>query len=133
MNEQANIETVQKIYADFGQGNVPAILDRVNADVDWINAGAKEVPYAGRRRGVSEVRDFFSALYACLDVQSFEPKEFFARGDRVIVLGAWSARAKSTGKAFASDWTMAWTVKAGKVTSFRSFEDTHVVAAAFSA
>ena len=133
MNEQANIETVQKIYADFGQGNVPAILDRVNADVDWVNAGPEVVPYARKRRGVSEVKEFFSALFAALDVQSFEPKEFIASGDRVIVLGTWSGRAKSTGKPFASDWTMAWTVKAGKVTSFRSFEDTHAVAAAFSA
>jgi ketosteroid isomerase-like protein len=32
-----------------------------------------------------------------------------------------------------SDWTMAWTIKAGRVTSFRSCEDTFALAAAFSA
>ena len=56
-----------------------------------------------------------------------------AAGAKFVAVAAASGRAKSTDKAFASDWTMAWTVKAGKVTSFRSFEDTHVVAAAFSA
>jgi uncharacterized protein len=133
MSEQANIQTVQQIYADFGQGNIPAILDRVNPDVDWVNAGPTAVPYARKRRGLNEVRDFFSAVAAAVEVQTFEPREFFASGDRVVVLGAWSGRAKPTGKAFASEWTMAWTVKAGKVTSFRSYEDTHVLAAAFSA
>jgi uncharacterized protein len=133
MNEQANISTVKQIYADFGQGKFPAILERVNPDVEWINAGPFAVPYARRRRGLDEVNEFFSTLAATVDVQSFEPKEFFADGDRVVVLGAWSGRAKTTGKPFASDWTMAWTVKRGKVTSFRSYEDTHTIAAAFGA
>jgi ketosteroid isomerase-like protein len=91
------------------------------------------VPYARRRRGLDEFSEFFSTLAATVDVQSFEPKEFFAGGDRVVVLGAWSGRAKTTGKPFASDWTMARTVKGGKVTSFRSYEDTHAIAAAFGA
>ena len=133
MNEQANITTVQQLYADFGQGKVPAILERVNPDVDWINAGPPSVPYARRRRGLGEVGEFFSTLAATVEVQSFEPKEFFASGDRVVVLGAWSGRVKATGKPFASDWSMAWTLKAGKVTSFRSYEDTHAIATAFGA
>jgi ketosteroid isomerase-like protein len=133
VNEQANINIVQQIYADFGQGKVQAILERVNPDVEWVNAGFLAVPCARRRRGLGEVSEFFSTLAATVDVQSFEPKEFFASGDRVVVLGAWSGRAKTTGKPFASDWTMAWTVKAGKVTWFRSYEDTHTIAAAFGA
>jgi ketosteroid isomerase-like protein len=133
VSEQANINIVQQIYADFGQGKVQAILERMNPDVDWVNAGPLAVPYARGRRGLGEVSEFFSTLAATVDVQSFEPREFFASGDRVVVLGAWSGRAKTTGKPFASDWAMAWTVKAGKVTSFRSYEDTHLVAAAFGA
>jgi ketosteroid isomerase-like protein len=133
VNEQANINIVQQICADFGQGKVPAILERVNPDVEWVNAGPVAVPYARRRRGLGEVSEFFSTLAATVEVQSFEPKEFFASGDRVVVLGAWSGRAKTTGKPFASDWTMAWTVKGGKVTSFRSYEDAQAIAAAFGA
>lgn len=133
MSEQANINTIQQIYADFGQGKVEAILERVNPDVEWVNAGPQVVPYARRRRGLEEVGEFFSTLAATVDVQSFQPKEFFASGDRVVVLGNWSGRVKTTGKPFASEWTMAWTLKGGKVTSFRSYEDTHAIAAAFGA
>lgn len=133
MSEQANINTVQQMYADFGQGKIEAVLERVNPDVDWINAGPQAVPYARRRRGLEKLGEFFSTLAATVDVQSFEPKEFFASGDRVVVLGAWSGRVKTTGKSFASEWAMVWTLKGGKVTSFRSYEDTHAIAAAFGA
>ena len=132
-SEQANIQTVQQLYAEFGQGQIPAILARLSPDVAWVNAGPESVPYARQRRGVDAVQSFFGTLAANVDVQTFEPKEFFASGDRVVVLGAWSGRAKPTGKTFASEWTMAWTLRDGKVTSFRSYEDTHVLAAAFAA
>lgn len=131
--ELSNIQTVQKIYADFGQGNTQSILASISPEVEWCNAGPTAVPYARQRRGIDEVGKFFAAVYAAVEVQSFEPKEFFADGDRVVVLGAWSGRAKPTGKPFSSDWTMAWTVNAGKVTSFRSYEDTHAMAVAFGA
>lgn len=133
MSEQANIQTVQQMYADFGQGNIPAILAQLNPDVTWVNAGPESVPYARQRRGVDAVQSFFAALGANVEMQSFEPKEFFASGDRVVVLGAWSGRAKPTGRSFVSEWAMAWTVRGGKVTSFRSYEDTHVMVAAFGA
>ena len=133
MNEQANIQAVQQIYAHFGQGNIQAILDRVNPDVDWLNAGPASVPYARKRRGLDEVTTFFATLAESVEVQTFEPKEYFASGDRVVALGTWAGRAKSTGKQFSSDWTMAWTLKNGKVMSFRSYEDTHAMAVAFGA
>jgi uncharacterized protein len=133
MSEQTNIDTVRQIYADFGQGNIAAILDRINPDVEWVNAGPSVVPYARERRGIDAVREFFSTLDTTVDVQSFEPKEFFASADRVAVFGAWAGRAKPTGKPFTSAWAMAWTLKADKVTSFRSYEDTDALAGAFSA
>ncbi|MEJ8846975.1 nuclear transport factor 2 family protein [Variovorax rhizosphaerae] len=131
MSEADNIQTVQQIYADFGQGNVPGILGRLSEDVSWINAGHESVPYARRRKGVEAVASFFVTLGASVEVQSFEPKEFFASGDRVVVLGAWAGLAKPTGKPYASEWAMAWTLHDGKVTSFQSYEDTHTLAMAF--
>jgi ketosteroid isomerase-like protein len=133
MSEADNIKTVQQIYADFGQGNVPGILGRLSQHVSWVNAGPESVPYARRRKGLEAVASFFESLAASIDVQSFEPKEFFASGDRVVVLGAWSGSAKPTGKPYASEWAMAWTVHDGRVTSFQSYEDTHAIATAFGA
>ena len=85
------------------------------------------------RRGATQVREFFETVYASVEVRTFEPCEFVARGDRVVVFGGWTGRVKTTGRGYASDWVMAWTVKNGKVTTFRSYEDTHVMASAFDA
>jgi ketosteroid isomerase-like protein len=38
---------------------------------------------------------------------------------------------KSTGRAFDNDWAMVFTLREGKITGFRSYEDTGAVAAAF--
>ena len=133
MSEQDNVRTVQEIYAAFGRGDIPAILNVVSPDVQWVNAGPAEIPYAKQRRGLAEVEDFFQTLYATVEPEEFEPKEYFAQGDRVLVLGRWSGRSKATGRHFDSPWAMAWTLQDGKVTSFHSYEDTAAVAAAFRA
>lgn len=132
MNEQSNTATVQGLYAAFGRNDIEAILAAVDADAEWTNAGPPEIPYAGERRGVAQVRQFFETLGANVEVGSFEPREYFASGDRVAVFGSWSGRAKPTGKPYTSDWAMTWTLNNGKVTSFRSYEDTHAMVQAFS-
>lgn len=132
MNESANIEIVQRLYADFGRGDIPALLAALDPEVEWINAGPDAIAYAGTRHGVAQVQAFFAALAASIEVQTFEPREFLAQGDRVIVLGGWSGRVRATGRGYASEWAMAWIVKNGKVTAFRAYEDTHAVATAFA-
>ncbi len=132
MNESANIETVRRLYADFGRGDIPALLTALDPAVEWINAGPDTIAYAGTRHGLAQVREFFETLDASVEVRTFEPREFLAQGDRVVVLGGWTGRVKATGRGYASEWAMAWTVKNGQVVAFRSYEDTHAIATAFA-
>lgn len=132
MRESANIETIRRLYAAFGRGDIPAILAALDPDVERINAGPDAIAYAGTRHGVAAVRAFFEALAASIEVRSFEPREFLAQGERVVALGRWAGQVKATGREYTSEWAMAWTVKDGRVTAFRSYEDTHAVAAAFA-
>ena len=132
MNESANIATIQRLYADFGRGDIPAVLAALDPEVDWINAGPSTIAYAGARHGLAQVREFFTTLDASIAVQTFEPRELIAQGDRVVALGHWTGRVKATGREYASDWAMAWTVVDGRVTAFQSYEDTHAIATAFA-
>ena len=132
MNESANIATIQRLYADFGRGDIPALLAALDPEVDWINTGPSTIAYAGTRHGLAQVREFFTTLDASIAVQTFEPREFIAQGDRVVALGRWTGRVKATGREYASDWAMAWTVVDGRVTAFQSYEDTHAIATAFA-
>lgn len=133
MNESAHIEMVQRLYADFVRGDIPSILAALDPAVEWINAGSAIIAYAGTRHGSAQVQEFFVALDASVEVRTFEPREYLAQGDRIVAFGRWTGRAKATGREYASDWAMAWTIKNGRVTAFRSYEDTEAMAAAFTA
>ena len=133
MNESANGELVQRLYADGGRGDIPPSLAALDPAVEWINEGSAIIAYAGTRHGSTQVREFFAALDASVEVRTFEPREYLAQGDRVVAFGRWTGRVKATGREYASDWAMAWTIKDGRVTAFRSYEDTQAMAAAFTA
>ena len=120
MSEQENVKLVQDLYAAFGRGDIPTILKALSSDVQWFNSGSSGIPYAGKRQGVDQVAQFFQALSDNVMVKQFEPKEYVAQNDRVIALGNWRGREQ-----------VVWTVKNGKVTSFRSYEDTAAMVDAF--
>jgi hypothetical protein len=129
MSTEANITFVKNAYANFLGGNVDAILDTLTDDVEWITPGAG-VPTAGTRHGKAEVAQFFQLVAATWDFTAFEPREYVASGDTVVAIGYYTAIARATGKAMASDWTMVWKIRDGKLAWFREFTDSQALAAA---
>jgi hypothetical protein len=53
-----------------------------------------------------------------------EAREFVAEGDRVLVVGFDSWRAKATVRTFEGHWVVAFTLRNGKVTNVREHVDT---------
>lgn len=132
MGEAENVKIVQKLYADYGQGNIPAVVDALGDEIVFIQPKAGQSPLAGTYRGRKQVEDWFKKLDETSEEQDFEPREFIAQGDAVVVLGHYKFRAKSTGKTWESDWVMVWKVREGKLVSFQFYGDTAAEAAAFS-
>jgi len=130
MGNDGNIELIKKVYADFGRGDIDAIIAVLADDVRWEEPDHPEIPYGGSRRGKAAVREFFKGV-GQVEVTSFEPLEYVGSGDRVLAIGRWSGRVKPTGKSFKSEWIMSWVVRDGKVSYFRSYEDSAAVVAAF--
>jgi ketosteroid isomerase-like protein len=133
MGAVENIRLVQQAYAAFGRGDIPAVLETLNPAVDWeaiIGAG-DHVPTAGRRRGLDAVQGFFDDLASNVEFSKFEPREFFGNNETVVVLGAYAGLAKPTGRPFASDWVMVFTVRDGRIVQFREFADIGAINAAF--
>ena len=75
---------------------------------------------------------FFEKLNEDSEILGFEPREFVAEGDRVLVVGWERARIKATNRMFQADWVMAFTVQNGKVTKFREYSDTQAIAEAYA-
>jgi len=124
MSEQDNVRVVQEMFADFGRGNIAGVLDRLTDDIEWRLGGPTEIVYAGTRRGRDQVAEFFKLLGETAEFEVFEPQDYIAQGDRVVVLGHERQRLKKTGDVVEIDWAMVFTLRDGKIARYRSFEDT---------
>jgi len=125
-----HIRTVQDIYAAFGRGDIPAILDRLAPDVVFDPDFDGTAPWLTRREGRDGVAEFFAALGA-LEFHAFEPRTFMAAGDQVAVTIRIGARVKATGEALPEDEMHLWTLGPdGLVTEMRHYVDTAKHAAA---
>jgi ketosteroid isomerase-like protein len=131
MSEQANVQLIQAAYAAFKRGDIQTILDSLSEGVKWVAADV--APVAGTYHGRNEVAGFFRKVNETAEYLSFEPREFVAQGDRVVVLGSYRAKVKATGRFYDCDWAMAFLVEHGKVTEFREYTDTAAIAAALAA
>jgi ketosteroid isomerase-like protein len=131
--ESENVALVQQAYAAFGRGDIAALLEMLSDDIDWHTPGAPRIPYAGRFSGRKQVAGFFEGLGKTAEFERFEPREFFAHGDKVVVLGHYAGRGRTTGRPFATDWAMVFTVRNGKIAAFSEHFDTFNLGAAFSA
>ena len=87
MSEQSNIQVVRDMFAALGRRDVAGVLDRLSDDIEWKIAGPSELPYAGTHRGRDEVAKFFQTFGQAAEFEVFEPQEYFASGDKVVVLG----------------------------------------------
>ena len=130
MAMQGNVKTVQELYTAFGRGDIPFILNALAEDVEWYEPPGGEAPFKGTYRGREGVGQFFTWLAEAVEVESFEPREFYAQGNTVVALGRYRFRARKTGKAYETDWTMVWRFRDGEVARFEVHKDSAAEAAA---
>jgi hypothetical protein len=135
MNEQENVQVVQKLFAAFGQANIPSALDIRAEDVDWQSpvrrSPPSEISWAKPRHGRAEVAKFSTELSERMQIELTETLEFTAQGDRVVVEGRNRGSVRSTGRTYEHDWVMVFTVRGGKIVTHRHYYDTADILVAF--
>lgn len=131
MNEQQNIEVVQQAYQAFGTGNIPGLLDLMDENIEWRSPTVDGSPLLNAYDGREGVAEFFKTLGESHQFSDFQPREFIAQNDKVVVLGEMTATVHETGRDFQSEWVHVFTVRDGKITNFKEFYDTAAVSRAF--
>lgn len=132
MSEQENVRTIEEIYAAFRRGDLPFLLNKLAEDVDWWHPRPAEIPWGGNRCGRESVAQFLAVIVEHLEVQQFDPWQFVARDDEVIVLGFERMRAKNTGRVYEVDWVHSWRVRGGEIVGFREYTDTATIVEALA-
>ena len=129
---EENLDVIRQGYEAFGRGDINALLESFDEEITWVTPGPNDLATSGRRTGRQEVAGFFAAVNQLFEIQRFEPREFLAQGDTIVVLGSETAVARSTGRVIDLDWVHVFKMRNGKVVAFQEFFDTAAVLAALS-
>ncbi len=122
MSEQQNLDVVRGLYAAFGRGDLDGILAPLDPRVSWRTPGAPDLPTAGLRQGVPAVREFFGLLLNTFDIVDFQPQDFLAAGEKVVVLGT-SREGPKGGRLVDFRWVHVFTFGSGKIVAFEEPAD----------
>lgn len=131
MTNHENLDTVKRMYAAFGTGDLPSMLGMLDVGVDWAVPGS--APWAGEGRGHDHVQRFFQVFGTTASLSTFEPRTFVADGDKVVAMGYEEGTARETGRGWKAHFTHVYTVAKGKIVAFREYVDTQAIAEAFRA
>ena len=130
MSEQ-DVETVRGSYEDFNNGNPGGVLERLDADAEWVEPGGGNAP-SGTFHGPQSVGDdVFSALPAQFDEFTVVAEDFDDQGDRVVVTGRFKGKAKS-GAELDAPFEHVNVMKDGKIVRFENNVDQDAWTAAWS-
>ena len=126
-----NTQVVHRAISNFQRGDIPALLDAMTDDIDWAIPVVPNVPFTGARKGRAAVGRFFEELAQHQRARQFEPRQFVAQGDTVVVLGHYAWDVSTTGRSWDADYAHVFTVRDGRVSGFQEYMDTALAAAAF--
>jgi hypothetical protein len=128
-----NIESVQRLYAAYGRGDVEAVLAELADDVDWAaEAASNSVPWYGNFHGKAEVPRFFKEIASNVEITEFTPLSFTSNDTDVVATVRWAYTVNATGKRAAMYMQHWFRLANGKIVFFRGSEDSEQSAAAFS-
>ena len=131
MNERQNLDVVRGVYAAFGRGDVEGILALLDPEVSWRTPGAPDLPTGGLRHGIPAVREFFPLLLNTFDFAEFQPQDFLAAGDKVVVLGTSREGPKGSGRLVDFRWVHVFTFRNGRIVAFEEPADVGELVAEF--
>ncbi|MBS0610897.1 MAG: nuclear transport factor 2 family protein [Proteobacteria bacterium] len=128
------LHTVQQIYAAFARGDIPAIVDLLDDDVQWEtwaanSAQAADVPWLRAGTGKAAAWGFFEQI-GRWKFEDFQVLGLMASDTQVAAEAVVDAIVPG-GKRLRDEEMHLWNVNAsGKVTRFRHYADTakHIAA-----
>jgi uncharacterized protein len=118
-----NLEVVRDLYRAMRERDDAAVHVLCAADVVWVQSPG--FPGGGTWHGPQEVIErVFRANAERWAGFAFTAEEFLEADGRVVVLGAYSGRAATTGKEMRAIVAHVYDVVGGRVVRFRMFADT---------
>lgn len=123
---------VEKFFSHIGGGDASAALELVHENAVFEAQGPSSVPIYGVFKGREGVKRFLAILSELFDTEAFEFKKWAVVDNYVFAHGYMQHRVKKTGRAFQCEWALVCQVENGLITSYKMFEDTAALQAAYA-
>jgi len=124
-----NVDVVKQAYSNFETGNVPGVLALFDPQIEWREC--KGMPFV-KDDGIyigpeAIVTNVFMNLPVYFDGFNIAANEIFGADDKVVMVGYYQGKNKTTGNTFKANATHVWTLKDGKMTHFFQAVDTAAI------
>ncbi|VAW23858.1 hypothetical protein MNBD_ALPHA11-1289 [hydrothermal vent metagenome] len=117
-------EVVQTMYAAYGAGNMDALKDTLSENIKWIYHGPDAIKHADTYSGKAGVMKFFDNVNEHVEYLDFQPNQFIAQGNMVIVLGNEKQKILKNGEILEQGWVQIYTVNSDLIDKMEEFSDT---------
>ena len=125
----ANAEIVKQCYASFTGGviDVAVVSGLFHPDIEWTESAG--FPYAGTYHGARAILEELGPRLA-REWADWEatPDYLVADGDRVVVIGTYTATHRASGRTFRTRFAHSWELVAGLVVRYEQIVDTVPIA-----
>jgi ketosteroid isomerase-like protein len=120
-------DIVRSFYDRLSTGDAPGALGLLAPDIEWTTMWHYKVD----GRGPEKVAEgLLRPLMAEWSSFSLVPVEFITEGETVVSLGDFTGVHGTTGKRSEARYAHVWTVRDGKIATFRQYIDTLAIAEA---
>ena len=123
MSEQ-NVNTMRTAYEAFNRGDVPAVLEAFDPQIEWHEPGGGRAPQGTFSGAQSVANDVFTTIPENFDEFEAQPDGFIDAGEHLVVVGTFRGKSKA-GRQMQARYAHVWRMRNGKAFSFQN----HVEAA----
>ncbi len=117
---QQDVETMRSAYAAFNRGDIAAVLNVFDPNIEWHEPGGGRAPRGTFHGGQTVAQDVFSTIPENFDEFRADPEQFIDAGDHVVVVGHFHGRAKS-GQELNVPYVHVWPMRNGKPVRFHNY------------
>ena len=122
---QENVERLRWLYAEWAKGNLWALREVADPNIEWEWTESLASLYGGPRvyRGLEEIGAATLEWLAAWDSYWMTAEEFIEAGDTVVVLMRLHAQAPDTTHVLEQQVAAVWTMRDGRALSVRYHDD----------
>jgi ketosteroid isomerase-like protein len=120
---QENVDVIRRSIEAFNAGDVEMMLALADPELQWCPAFGAATGGATTYHGHAGFREYWRGTQEIWDHFHFAPERFADEGEKVLVIGRGSGRAKGSGVEIDQPFAMLWKVRGGKAVFGQTFTD----------